>query len=97
MAKKRPSALDALGDVAPPLNPKVVVEIAKEETTARYNKPATYRLPEDLIDELKVIAKTERVKISELVTFALQSFVQGYESGEVVLPKTEPTHYNLNF
>jgi len=95
MAKKRPSALDALGDVAPPPNPKLE-EATQRKKRAKYNKPATYRLPEELIDQLKEIATTERVKISELVTFALQNFVRDYETGEIVLPKAEPTHYTLN-
>lgn len=93
MARKRPSALDALEDVAPPI-PKA--EKKKLADKAAYNKPATYRLPETLIGEMKNIADTERVKISDLVTFALQNFIQGYESGKIVLPKAEPSYYRLD-
>ena len=92
MARKRPSALDALGDVAPPKP----IEKPKKKDISKYNKPATYRLPEGLINQLKQISNTERVKISELVTFALQDFIQNYETGKVVLPKSEPAYYTLD-
>lgn len=92
MARKRPSALDALEDVAPPI-PKNEKKKATQKAT---NKPATYRLPETIIEELKNIADSERVKISDLVTFALQNFIQGYETGKIVLPKAEPSYYRLD-
>jgi len=91
MARKRPSALDALGDVAPPKP----IEKPKKDIS-KYNKPATYRLPEGVINQLKHISQTERVKISELVTFALQNFVHNYETGKVILPKSEPAYYTLD-
>jgi hypothetical protein len=92
MAKKRPSAFDALGDIAPPKNEE---EIVKQVQHQRYGKPATYRLPEELIGALKEIAEGERVKIADLVTFALQSFVRDYKGGKVTLPKSEPARYRL--
>jgi hypothetical protein len=92
MPKKRPSAYDALGDIAPP---KRQEDITKEVQNQRYGKPVTYRLPEELINALKDIVDKERVNVSELVTFALQSFVRDYEAGKVTLPKAEPVRYRL--
>jgi len=96
MTKRRPSALEALGDVAPPLPPHTTPEPTRQSHAARYNKPASYRLPEPLVEQLKQIAQTERVKISDLVAFALQRFVTDYEAGQITLPKSEAAHYNLN-
>ena len=92
MARKRPSALDALGDVAPPTPPT-----PPEPQALAKPKPVTYRLPEPLIDQLRLTAQTERVKISDLITYALQQFMNDYESGKIKLPKAEPAIYKLNF
>lgn len=96
MARKRPSASDAIGDIAPPFADKPQPKEPTRSRYQKYGKPATYRLPEELIKEVKTIAKTERVKISDLVTFVLQSFVRDYERGEVDLPKSEPARYRLD-
>jgi hypothetical protein len=92
VVKKRPSAFDALGDIAPPKHEE---DITREVQHKRYGKPATYRLPEELIEALKQIAEEERVKIADLATFALQSFVRDYKAGKVTLPKSEPARYRL--
>ncbi len=103
MAKKRASAADAMMDIAPP-PPRVdkvkqagLPERSKKRSEyRRYGKPATYRLPEELIEKLKKIADRERVGISELATFVFQSFVRDYEAGELSLPKSEPARYSLD-
>jgi hypothetical protein len=42
-----------------------------------------------------MVNRQERVKISDLATFALQSFVRDYKAGKVTLPKSEPARYRL--
>jgi len=94
---KRPSAAEAMGDIAPPPSPKPVSPKRKSAANYdRYGKPATYRLPPRLIEELRRIAAEERVKISDLVAFALQRFVNQYTAGQLDLPKSEPTRYDLS-
>jgi len=94
---KRPSAAEAMGDIAPPPAPPKSAPAKKKSAAnyARYGKPATYRLPPRLIEQLRRIAAEERVKISDLVTFALQHFVNQYTAGQIDLPKSEPTRYDL--
>ena len=96
---KRPSAAEALGDIFPPSTPPTQAQSSQadaESAIKKYGKPATYRLPEDLIKQLKAIAKRERVGISDLATFALKNFVERYEADEIALPKTEDVSYKLN-
>ena len=100
MGKKRPSAAEAIGDIAPPVtstkdDSKKQIEVSNPEHK-KYGKPATYRLPEELIDQLKNIAKSERVKISDLATFALKDFVARYDEGQIILPKKEDIRYKLD-
>ena len=89
MSPKRPSAADAMGDIAPPAQPKTPPPKTDANTNyARYGKPATYRLPPELISRLKETPDQERVKSSDQATFALRSFNTNHEAGQLHLPHT---------
>jgi len=61
----------------------------EREYSRRYGKPTTYRLPSDLAQAIKRIAKAEHVGISELAGYILGRFVTSYDAGEIELPKAE--------
>ncbi len=93
MVRKRPTALEALVDIAPPADKKKETKKAED---LRYGKPTTYRIPIELCEQIRRIAKNEQVGISDLATFALRRFVSDYKAENVTLPKTDPIKYGLD-
>lgn len=68
------------------------------EYARRYGKPTTYRLPVELRDRLRDIAKAEGVGLSDLAELALTLFVAEYDAGKVGIPKRlRPAQYAIDF
>ena len=45
-------------------------------------KPTSFRLPEGIVADMRAIALQEGVEVSQVVAYALASFVQRYRAGE---------------
>jgi len=68
------------------------------EYARRYGRPTTYRLPVELRDRLRDIAKAEGVGLSDLAELALALFVTEYDAGKVGIPKRlRPAQYAIDF
>ena len=53
-------------------------------------KPTSFRLPEDVVAEIRTIAEQQGVEVSQVVAYALASFCKRYRDGEP-LPMRERT------
>jgi hypothetical protein len=53
----------------------------KQETKPNH-KPLQSRIPEDLIDELKIVAIREHVSLEQQVAIALRDFVERYKAAK---------------
>jgi predicted HicB family RNase H-like nuclease len=93
MAKKRPRLTgEALDDFFAPTE--------RERSPPPYDRKytrRTYRITENVHQELKAIAKGEGVGLNDLVRYVLRTFVQQYHAGEIDLPVQEyvVTHSRL--
>ena len=87
MAKKRPRLTDeALDDFFAPTQ--------RERPPPPYDRKytrRTYRVTENIHQQLKCIAQQEGVGLNDLVRYVLRTFVQQYQAGEVDLPVQDYT------
>ncbi len=59
--------------------------MAREKRMARlYGRPTTYRLPEELREELRALADREQVPVNALVAEALRRFLDDVAAGHAV-------------
>jgi len=83
--KKRPRLTsEALDDFFAPTQPKRRPP-PYDRTYGRH----TYRISDELHQQLKEIAEGEGVGLNDLVRYVFQTFVRRYRSGEIELPVEE--------
>ena len=85
MTKKRPRLTgEALDDFFTPTE--------RERTPPPYDRKytrRTYRITENIHQELKSVAEQEGVGLNDLVRYILSTFIQQYQAGEIDLPVEE--------
>ncbi len=69
-------------------------DAAIQKEYERYGKPWSSRISPRVVDDLRNIAKDERINMSDLAEFALEKFIDDYRHKRITLPK-KATRFKL--
>ena len=88
-AEARLMAADRLVALPDGISDQQAAAMMLQGMTAQYLLRRTYRVREEMHEKLKAIAGQEGVGLNDLVRYVFQTFIEGYEAGEIDLPVEE--------